>query len=229
MSQVPPLAIDPGRSFSPIRAFVVDDHPITRFGLAQVFEAEPGIEFVGEAEDPAVAPRALDVHQPNVVIVDLIYPHGTGLDLIRETSRRPEGCKVIVYTAVNTDGYPERCLQAGAAAFVSKSEPVARLVHAVRLVHEGRVYLSEERAGSVLSKLLGSKADPSASPVDRLSEGEFQVFHLMGQGMSNRQIALALHRSVRTVETYRSRIKRKVGADNATQLAQLAARHTRSE
>ncbi|MDB5296453.1 MAG: two component transcriptional regulator, LuxR family [Phycisphaerales bacterium] len=211
-----------------IELVIVDDHPAVRRGLVALLEAEPGVKVLGEADAPAEAVELAERTRPGLVVVDLVYGEGSGFDLIRALRVRVPGCRVVVYTAADGPGYPEQCLRAGAAGFVSKGEPLARLVHAVRSVAAGATYLNESRAGEVLARLVG---DPSgdASPesrgpaVERLSPGEFRVFDLIGQGLSNRDVAEALHRSIKTVETYRSRIKRKLGAANATQLAQLAA------
>jgi DNA-binding NarL/FixJ family response regulator len=219
----------PGRVAVPIGVLVADDHPAIRTALCRAVEAEPGIRFLGEADDPATLIPLVEAAGPDfavVAVVDLVYPgtHSTGLDLIRDLVIRCPRCRVVAFTAMETEGYAEQCLRAGAAGFVGKSESIAHVVRAVRLAGVGRTYLNEERAGELLARLTAKGSDPR-SGVDRLTLGEFQVFHLIGQGLSNRDIAAAMHRSVKTIETYRSRAKQKLGATNATALAQLAAVH----
>ena len=208
----------------PTGVLVVDDHALIRCGVCRTIEAEPGFRLVGEADGPAAALDLAERTAPDLAVVDLTYPDGgTGFDLIRDLRVRCPNCRVVAFTATDGPGYAEQCLRAGAVGFVSKGEPAGHLVAAIKAARDGRTYVSQDRAGDLLARLSRGGADPARPAIDTLSPGEFQVYHLIGQGLSNRQIAAALHRSVKTVETYRSRIKRKIGADNATQLAQMAA------
>lgn len=207
-----------------VTVLIVEDYPVTRFGVRCAIEREPGMEVVGEAEDPADGLGRAESLRPDVAVVDLVFPRGTGLDLIKDLKIRCPSVKAVVYTRAEGPGYAEHCLRAGAAGYVSKSESVANLVRAIRVVRDQGVYLNEDRAGQILARLTAGDRNVGKDPVARLSDGELTVFQLMAQGMSNKDIATVLHRSVKTVETYRSRIKRKLGASNATELAQMAQR-----
>jgi DNA-binding NarL/FixJ family response regulator len=212
----------------PLAVILIDDHPANLAGLHHLFETEPGVQLVGDAADPQEGLTMAEALRPDVAVVDLVFADASGFDLIRDLRLRCPGCRVVAYTAMEGPGYPEQCLRVGASGYVAKSEPLSHLVRAVRLAGEGRNYLSDERAGELLSRLTagGRLSDDAVLPLDeRLSPGEFHVFHLIGQGMSNGQIAQTLHRSIKTVETYRSRIKRKLRAANGTHLAQLASAH----
>jgi DNA-binding NarL/FixJ family response regulator len=133
--------------------------------------------------------------------------------------------KIIVYSDVPGADFPERCLRAGAEGYVDMVEPIDHFTQALRAVYAGQIYLSPDRSSTLLARMTRDGPAALKSPVEGLSEGEFGVLNLIAQGMSNRQIAATLHRSIKTVETYRSRIKRKVGVANSTALAQFAVRH----
>ena len=205
------------------RVVIVDEHEATRIGVRHLLEQEPTIECVGEATEPTSALELVVRVKPDVVIIDLAFASGNGFDLIRDLRLNCPTARVIVHTAMDRPGYAERSLRAGAVGFVAKSEPVSSLVRACGLTATGTIYLSEGQAGRLLSRLAGGQ-DPTADPVERLSEGEFRVFHMIAQGFSSPQIASTMCRSIKTIETYRSRIKRKLGVQNATELAQFAAR-----
>ena len=203
---------------------VVDDHAILRTGVCRLIEAEPGFRLLGEADCPADALELAGRWSPALAVVDLTYPDGgTGFDLIRDLPARCPGCRVIAYSAADGPGCVERCLRAGAAAFVSKAEEAGRLLEALRAVRDGRGYVSEDRAGDLLARMARQPADPCRPAVETLSPCEAEVFRLIGRGLSTRQIAEQLRRKVKTVETYLARIRRKLGVTGAARLAQLAA------
>lgn len=210
---------------APIGLVVIHRYPMLRLGIRSSAEAAKSFRVVAETDDPDSGFDLIDASTPEVAVLDMQLPSHSGFDVLRDLRKRWPRMRVLIYCDVPMSDYPERCLRAGAHGYVGMNEPVANFVEAVARVGRGQIYLSEYHSTALLSRLTHDDRAARLSPVERLSEGELGVLTFIAKGMSNRQIAEALHRSIKTVETYRSRIKRKVGVPNATALAQFAVRH----
>jgi DNA-binding NarL/FixJ family response regulator len=205
-----------------VNILVVDDHPLVRDQLRAVVESEPDLKVCGEAEDGHHALSVIRDTKPGLAIVDLTLKGCSGLDLIKEVHLRYPDLPIVVLSMHDESLYAERALHAGARGYITKQEATKKILHAIRRVLAGEIYLSEKMAAKVLSKMAGSRKIRGASSIERLTDRELQVFRLIGHGRSTRQIADELHLDMKTIETYRSRIKFKLVIKDATELLQYA-------
>jgi DNA-binding NarL/FixJ family response regulator len=204
---------------------LVDDHPIVRQGLAQLIDAQPDLAVALEASTAPEALAALSAQRVNVLLVDLSLREGSGIDLVREVSTRWPEVPILVLSMHEEQLYAERVLRAGARGYVMKHEAADVLLGAIRHVLSGEVHLSSAMSGRLLNRFVLTKPDPGASLLDRLSDRELEVFQLIGRGLSTRAIADALFLSVKTIETHREHIKRKLGLSNSPELLRTAIEH----
>ena len=187
------------------------------------------MEVVGEAED---APEALEVIEkihPDIVLVDISLKETSGIELIKDIHIRYPRLPVLVLSMHQESFYAERVLRAGAKGYVTKEEATEKVVAAIRQVLAGQIYLSDRMASKMLSKLVEGRPGSDALSVERLSDRELEVFECIGQGLTTRQISTRLNRSVKTVESHRANIKRKLKLQNATELLQYAVQWVQSE
>lgn len=206
-----------------VRILIVDDHPVVREGLALQIATQPDLEVCGEAEDLAGALALVESTRPDVAIIDISLKQGNGFDLIRRLRARYDSMPLLVWSMYPENLYAERALRAGAQGYLNKARATRQLFDAIRAVLAGKVYVSGELADELLQRLVGGKAG-ERSPIDRLSDRELQAFELMGHGLTTEAIAGEMHVSPKTVETYRARIKEKLGLNNLPQLIQRATR-----
>jgi DNA-binding NarL/FixJ family response regulator len=199
-----------------MRVLLVDDHDIVRIGLRQLLAGQPeGFECL-EADSLAQAQRQLEA-QPEValILLDLSLGEQFALPGIRSLRAAAPAARVLVLSSMSEALYAERALEAGADGYVMKSELGAQLLDAVRCVLAGRVYLSPSQRDAALRR----RSEPAQGA---LSPREVEVLQLIGQGLSTREIAERLHRSVKTIETHKQTLKTKLGADSPAQLIRLA-------
>lgn len=206
-----------------VRVFVVDDHPLVRQALKDAIRKEPGLEFCGEADDREEALTGIGEAQPDLAIIDLRLRSSDGLDLIRDLRDRHPRVKCLVLSMQDETITAERAVRAGARGYVSKQENPKTIIDAMRKVIAGDIYWSERAAAQVASRI-ASPSSAHQSISDRLSERELQVFEQVGLGRSTQQISEALHIDISTVETYRARIKQKLGLRDGSELLQVAIR-----
>jgi DNA-binding NarL/FixJ family response regulator len=205
----------------PRRVLIVDDHPIVRHGLARMIEAEADLTVCGGVESEADARRAIRDLAPDVVIVDLSLQHGDGLELVRDAHAHHPSLPMLVLSMHDETIYAERLLAAGARGYIMKQAASDQLLVALRRVLQGDQYLSE----TLMRRAADRGEDSSAAkqdPLERLSNREIQVLGLVGRGLSSRQIAHDLGLSVKTVESHRLTIKRKLNLETNAQLLQYA-------
>lgn len=204
------------------RVVIIDDHPIVRRGLAELVDSMPDLETVGEAESYTGALELLERTATDVAIVDLSLDGSSGLDLLSEIRSRFPSVKAIVFSIHDAELYAPRALRAGAAGFVSKTQPCEDLLVAIRALTEGEIYVAPDVAQRILRRMSSGRARAEGG-VELLSDRELQVFELVGRGQTTGEIAKALHLSPKTVETHRQRIKAKLGIDSGTKLLIRAA------
>lgn len=203
------------------RVLLVDDHPIVRQGLSRIIANEPGLAVCGEAETVKEARQAVRDLEPDVVVVDLLLKEGDGIDLVRELRAHHPALPLLVLSMHDESVYAGRLLAAGANGYIMKHAASEQFIGALRQVLEGGTYLSETARASRAGQ--GGRGGSPRSPVDALSNRELQVLQMVGRGLSSRQVAEALHLSVKTVEAHRQRIKGKLGLRTGAQLVQFAA------
>ncbi len=210
------------------RVFIVDDHPIVRQGLTRLINQEPDLLVCGEAEDAPRALAAIQALQPDLALVDISLQGTSGIELVRCIKARFPRVSTLVVSMHNETFYAERALRAGAMGYVMKREPPEKVVEAIRTVRRGGVYLSDRTAAVNLNTNPQSSPGVRSSPVDRLTNREFEVFQLIGQGMGTRQVAQRLQLSVKTIESHCANIKDKLKLASGTQLMAEAIRWVQS-
>lgn len=206
------------------RIVIVDDHPIVRQGLAQLIDQEDDLHICGQAEDAHEAMRAIRQLNPDLVIVDISLRTTSGIDLIKDIKAQFPTLPVLTLSMHDEALYAERALRAGARGYIMKQEAPAEVVAAIRRVLAGTTYVSQGMAAKMVSKIVTGPGEKGASPVDRLSDRELEVFRLIGEGYGTREMADKLYLSVKTIETYRAHIKEKLNLQDANQLLRAAIR-----
>jgi DNA-binding NarL/FixJ family response regulator len=205
------------------KILIVEDHPLFRAMLVQLISQELGMMVCGETDNIKDALTIIGRTHPDAAIVDLTLQGSGGLELIKELKARNIGLPVLVLSMHAEKLYAERVLRAGAKGYVSKQESPSEVVEAIRKVMDGRIYVSDRVNEAILGRL--GRADKAVQPsgVDLLSDREIEVFQLVGRGLNSREIAGQLNLGPTTVDSYRARIKEKLGIKNAVELYQRAA------
>lgn len=206
------------------RILLVDDHPVVRDGLAQLINRSGDLTVCGEASDPKEALHALEETRPDLAIVDLSLKSGDGLELVKQVRARWPALPVLVLSMHNEELFAERVLRAGARGYIMKQEATGSVLAAIRKVLGGDVYLSAELQAHLLRRFVGGEGQRSRLPIDTLSDRELAVLELIGRGRSTRAIAGELKLSIKTVESYRDHIKKKLNLRGSTELIQYAVR-----
>lgn len=211
------------------KILIVDDHPLMRKGLALMFDAEQDLEICAQAENAEQTLRLLEAIDPDLAIIDISLPGMSGLELIKHTLAIKPDLAVLVISRHDEVLYAERAIRAGARGYVMKLEAGEVIVKAVRRILDGGVYVSEAINDRLLVSMTTGRNNLSDSPLDILSDRELEVFELTGRGLGTRDIAVRLHLSVKTVESYRARIKGKLNLSTATELMQQAIQWVEGE
>jgi DNA-binding NarL/FixJ family response regulator len=206
------------------RIAVVDDHPLVRQGLAKWIENQGDMVVCCEAEDTADALKAITESKPDLAIIDISLRDSNGIELIEDlNTRMGKKLPMLVLSMHDESFYAERALRAGARGYISKSAGPKTVITAIRRILAGEIYLSQRMASRMVAKFVDGKAKKeTGSPEDRLTNRELQVFEMIGRGVRTRDIATQLHLSVKTVESHRENIKRKLQLKSATELLQHA-------
>jgi DNA-binding NarL/FixJ family response regulator len=205
------------------RLLLVDDHPAVREALALRIGVQRDLQVCGEAADMSEALRQVAETQPDLAVVDITLKTGDGIDLIKRIKERHEHVRILVWSMHSEELYAERALRAGALGYVNKDQATDRIIEAIRRVLEGKVYLSEAMIEAMLQRSVGGARDcVTRSLLDVLSDREFEVFRLIGEGVKTAEIAERLHLSVKTIDTYRDRIRQKLDLSDGTKLAHYA-------
>lgn len=214
----------PAAAEAKLRILLVDDHPMVRERLAAAIHEQPDLVVCGEAEDRFTALDLIEKTKPALAIVDLTLKQSHGLELIKDIRSRFPDLATLVVSMHDELLHAERVIRAGARGYITKQEATDKIMIAIRTVLGGNVYMSEKMASRIATGAVGSRKGTNALPVDRLSDRELRVFELLGQGHNTRQIADDLHLDMRTIETYRARIKEKLDLKDANELLQYAIR-----
>lgn len=204
------------------KILLVDDQPVVRAGLRTLVEAEPDLEICGEAIDTADGRAEARLKQPDLAVLDIAVEGDRGLEFIEAVKTHT---LVLVFTLREESIYAERCLQAGALGYLSKREPTARVMHAIRRVLAGKVCVSERVTEGLLDRLVSGSSTISTAAVQQLSDRELEVFELFGQGVTTAEIAAALSLSVKTVQGYHASIKKTLNLSNHNQLIRRAVHY----
>lgn len=205
------------------RILIVDDHPVVRQGLRWMINREADLVVCAEAGDDHEALEAIRASRPAAAIVDLVLGDASGIELIKDIKARHPCVAVLVVSMHDEALYAERALRAGASGYIMKHEATEELLRALRRVLSGTLYLSDGMTSRMLSRFAVGAPLEAGSPVERLSDRELEVFELIARGRSTRDIAHALHLSVKTIETHRAHIKEKLSLESGAELLRYAA------
>lgn len=204
------------------RVLVVDDHPIVRQGLALLINRELDLTVCGEAEDAQTAMQSVMAAKPDILVVDISLNGPDGLDLLKEVRMRYPDLPVLVLSMHDESIYAERALRAGAQGYIMKQEATEKVLVALRRILSHEIYVSERIANRMLQRYIGNRTAGKPASIADLTDRELEVFRLIGEGHSTRQIAEELHISVKTVESYQAHIKEKLSLRSARELVQHA-------
>jgi two-component system, NarL family, response regulator NreC len=203
---------------------IADDHAVVRTGLRMLLDAEPDLEVVAEAGDLTDAIRMILAHRPRVAVLDLNMPGGSSLDAIPQLRESTPETAIVVLTMQDDVGYARKALRNGALGFVLKEAAGDELLEAVQLASRGDTYLNPR-----LGARLAAELPEPAGPPDDLTEREVEVLRLIALGHTNTEIAAQLYLSIRTVETHRAHIQRKLRRTSRAELVRYALDHKLTE
>jgi DNA-binding NarL/FixJ family response regulator len=204
------------------RILLVDDHPLVRERLAEIINREKDLVICGDAEDRHQALQVAKACHPDLVIVDITLKSSDGVELIRDLHARWPALLTLVVSMHDESLYAERALRAGARGYITKQEATRNILSAIRRVLSGQIYLNDRIASRILSRLATPARLAGSTLAELLADRELQVFELTGRGLNTRQIAARLHLGVKTVETYRARIREKLNVRDPDDLLSLA-------
>jgi len=205
------------------RLLILDDHPMMREGLAQLINNENDLTVCGEAGTGLEAIDLVAKQKPDLVLADISLPDKSGLEVIKELRAFHPDLEVLVISMHEESLYAQRVLRAGARGYIMKQEGGKKLMEAIRRVLGGQIYISEKMSSTLLESLSG-QTGKSKSLIGELSDREFEVLQLLGQGKGTSEIAAQLHLSVKTVDAHRANIKRKLNLQSASELMRYAVR-----
>jgi DNA-binding NarL/FixJ family response regulator len=203
-----------------IKVLLADDHSIVRAGLRRIVEESGDIEVVAEAEDGREAIQLVEKTDPDVAVIDISMPDLDGLEVISRLQNLHPKLPILVLTMHEEGQYVVRTIQAGAKGYLTKQSAPEQLVKAIRKIYDGKRYITDEAAESLALRV--AKGSNGKSPLDSLSMRELQVLRRLAMGHTNREIATAYHISIKTVDTYRARLLKKLGLRNNAELSRFA-------
>jgi DNA-binding NarL/FixJ family response regulator len=203
---------------------LVDDHPLVREWLANLINQQPDLQVGGDADSAPKALQVIETIRPEIAIVDISMEGGSGIELIKNIRATHPDVLVIVLSMHDETIYAERALRAGARGYIMKKEATKRVLEAIRCILDGKLYMSDKLTMMMAEKFVVGQPQAEVSILEKLSDRELEVFHLLGRGYNTRQIADELHVSFKTVQSFCARIKDKLNFTNATELLREAVR-----
>ncbi len=213
----------------PMKILLVDDHPMMREGLRQIIGNEPGLVVCGEAENTFQALELIEKMKPDLVLADITLPDKSGLELIKDVQAMHPKIPVLVISMHDETLYAERVLRAGGRGYVMKHEGGKKIMQAIRQVLGGQISVSEKMSAKILEIFSRRGAEAASSPVENLTDREFEVFRNIGEGLSTGKIAEKMRVSAKTVEVHRMNIKAKLKLQSAAELIRYAVRWVESQ
>jgi DNA-binding NarL/FixJ family response regulator len=205
------------------KIFLVDDHPIMRQGLAQLINHELDLVVVGEANDASAGLAGVLDLKPDLVVIDISLPGKNGLELIKDIRSQNKTVALLIHSMHDESLYVERVLRAGAQGYIMKQEGAKRVMEAIRKVLTGEIYVSDAMSGKIL-EIFSGRRPTTQDPVAALSDRQFEIFQMIGQGKGTRAIADELKVSVKTVDAHRANIKEKLHLRSGVELMSYAVR-----
>ena len=207
-----------------IKVVVVDDHKIIKDGLRSLLERQPDMEVVAEADNGRIALKLVKELSPDIVIMDIGMRELNGIDATREIVRMSPGVKVLALSMYSDKRFIKGMLKAGASGYMLKDSAFKELIDAIRVIFEDKIYISPSIASIVTDDYLNQSPESDSSTRSFLTSRELEVLQLLVEGRSTKQIASSLHLSIKTIESHRSRVMKKVDVDNIVDLTKYAIR-----
>ena len=211
------------------RILIVDDHPMMREGLAQLIAHQPDMMVCGEAGEAGEALEKVRLLKPNLVLADITLPGRNGLELIKDIQAMDAAVLVLVISMHDESFYAERVLRAGGRGYVMKQEGGKKIMEAIRQVSAGQIFVSDKMSARILELFSGRRAQGGKAVVQNLTDREFGVYQLIGQGLGTKDMARELHVSPKTIEVHRANIKAKLQIKSMAELIRHAVRWVESE
>jgi DNA-binding NarL/FixJ family response regulator len=211
-----------------LRVVIVDDHPITRHGLTALVNAQRNLEVCGEADSAANATEVIARLDPDLAIIDVSLPTTNGIDLTKTLKAQRPNLPILIVSMHDEALFAERALRAGAMGYVMKQEAADRISSAVQHLLRGELYLSEKMQEQIVRRARNRKQNGVVYSIDTLSEREMEVFKLLGNGFSTRQVAEQLKLSTKTIDSHREHLKMKLGLTSGTELVRHAVQWVRA-
>jgi DNA-binding NarL/FixJ family response regulator len=210
------------------KILIVDDHPMVREGLRGTIKGEAGLEICGEAENARQAIDAFKTLMPDLVLMDITLPDKSGLELIKDLRVLHPHLPILVLSMHDESLYAERVLRAGAGGYITKQQRPEVLISAIREVLAGRTYVSNQMSEKIL-KLFSGRQVTTTSPLEILTDREFEIFQLISEGRTTAQIAKQLHLSPKTIAVHYANIRRKLKLDTYSDLIRFAVRQNETQ
>jgi DNA-binding NarL/FixJ family response regulator len=204
------------------KIFIVDDHPLVRHGMHQLIEGEPELAVCGEAASVLETLHLLTDTMPDLAIIDLSLPDGNGLELVKHLLARFPELPILISSMHDEGMFAERALKLGAKGYITKSATGDEVLDAVKRILNGGQYISKQLSQQLASNHNNGQPLAEQSPVSLLSNRELEIFELIGQGLNTGGIAHNLNLSIKTIESHRANIKKKLGIDTAGELTRRA-------
>lgn len=211
------------------RIFLVDDHPMMLDAMETLIGGEPGLMCCGGAKSAEEAVQEIPRCKPDLIITDVTLPKRSGLDLIKDIAAMLPDLPVFVYSMHDETIYAERALRAGARGYLMKEAGSKKMLEAIHQILAGQISVSPQIAAKILNQFSGSSSRTSSSPIEKLTDREFDVYQLIGSGRTTKEIAEQLRISPKTVAIHREHIKDKLGIHSATELTHHAIRWVGSQ
>jgi len=205
------------------RVVIVEDHTLMREGIARLVSSQPDLIVCAEAADAAAGLRVILDHKPDLALIDITLPGRNGLELIKDVIAQQPGLAIVVLSMHDEALYAERTLKAGARGYVMKDADRDTILDAIRRVLGGGFYVSERMSADIFAQFAGRAASMKGS-VNCLSDREFEVFELLGQGLGTQEIAHRLGISPKTIEVHRAHIREKLEQPSGAAVVRYAVR-----
>ncbi len=212
-----------------LKVLLVDDHPITRQGMKALVNQQSNLEVCGEADNAAYAIELVGRLQPDLAIVDIALKTTNGIELTKNIKVQAPNLPVLIVSMHDEGLYAERALRAGAMGYLMKQEASEKIIAAIQRLLQGEIYLSDKIKEKMLHRFVNKKGEGMVFSIDTLSDREMEVFQLIGNGYSTRQIAQKLNLSSKTIDSYREHLKLKLNLDSGAELVRHAIQWARSE
>ncbi|MBN1699099.1 MAG: response regulator transcription factor [Spirochaetales bacterium] len=204
--------------------YIIDRQPVVRKGLSTIITEVRGFDICGDCSDTKNVYESIEKLNPDIIILDIALKEGSGIEFIKDLKVRFPEIHILVFSHHDESIYADHVLRAGALGYIMKDEEPDKIKEAIKYVLKGEIFVSEKIRLKLLKRLISNKPKPYQSPMEQLSSRELEVFQLIGAGLSTRKIASELNLGIKTIETYRFNIKKKLGISDNTELIHHASK-----